>query len=64
MKCVFKHQELLMFGLKLNKYGYFQPLEVVGCVSETQRQVGEKLNYLRINSFSCVLCFNNFSFSI
>ena len=25
------------FGPKLNKYENFQPLEVVGCVSETQQ---------------------------
>ena len=33
-----------MFGLKLNKYEYFNPLEVVGRGSETQLQVGDNLN--------------------
>ena len=37
---------LQMFGLKLNKYmSNFHPLEVVGRGSETQLQVGEKLNW-------------------
>ena len=31
-------------GLKLKKYEYFHPFEVVGRGSETQLQVGEKLN--------------------
>ena len=35
-----------MFGLKVNKYVYFHPLEVVGRGSETQLQVGENLGYL------------------
>ena len=32
MKCVFKHQDLQMLGLKLDKInmGNFHPLEVVG----------------------------------
>ena len=46
MNCVSKHQDLQMFGLLLNKYKYFQPLEVVGRGSETQLQVGENLNKL------------------
>ena len=33
-----------MFGLKLNKYEYFYPLEVVGRGSETQLQRGKNLN--------------------
>ena len=41
---MFKHQDLLMFGLKLNSC--FHPLEVVGRGSKTQLQVGENLNYL------------------
>ena len=36
-----------MFGVKLHTYEYFfNPLEVVGRGSETQLQMGEKLNYL------------------
>ena len=35
MKWVFKHQEVQMFGLKLNKYQYFSQ---VSRVSETQLQ--------------------------
>ena len=35
-----------MFCLKLNKYECFHPLEVVRRGSETQLQVGEKINYL------------------
>ena len=46
MKCVSKNQDLQMFVLKLNKYKYFQPLEVVGRGSETQLQVGKNLNNL------------------
>ena len=42
---MFTHQDLQMFGIKLNTYlVIFQPLEVVGRGSETQLQVGEKLN--------------------
>ena len=34
-----------MYGLKLDKYvRYFHPLEVVGRGSETQLQMGKKLN--------------------
>ena len=39
MKCVFKHQDFRMFGLKLNKYEhiiYFHSLEAVGRAGETQ----------------------------
>ena len=44
-KCVFKHKDLQMFYLKLNKHMHnFHPLEVVGSGSETQLQVGENLN--------------------
>ena len=47
MNYVFKHQDLQIFVLKLNKYpGNFQPLEVVGRGSETQLQVAENLNKL------------------
>ena len=37
-----------IFGLKLFKTNMssFRPLEVVGCGSKTQLQVGENLNYL------------------
>ena len=35
-KCVFKHHDLHMSSLKLNKYDKFHPLEVVGRGSETQ----------------------------
>ena len=41
IKCVFKHQYLQMFGLKLTNMNDFQPLEVVSCDSETQLQMGE-----------------------
>ena len=34
----------LKFSDKLDKYDYFQLLEVVGCGSETQLQVGEQNN--------------------
>ena len=45
MKCLFEHQDLKMFGLKLNKYmKNFHPLEVVSRCSETQLQVVEHLN--------------------
>ena len=43
MKCVSKHEDLQIFGLKSSN---FQPLEVVGRCSETQLQVGENLNKL------------------
>ena len=49
MKWVFKHQDLQMFGLKLNKHEYVPPpphlkLWCVGARgSETQLQVGKKL---------------------
>ena len=39
-----KHEDLLMFGLILNKYDSFHTLEVVGRGSETQLKVGEDLN--------------------
>ena len=44
IKCVFKHQYLQMFGIKLTNMNDFQLLEVVSCGSETQLQVGENLN--------------------
>ena len=31
MKCVSRQQDLQMFVFTINKYEYFQPLEVVGC---------------------------------
>ena len=43
---MFKHQDLQMFGLKLNTYDYFYPLEVEGRGSETELQLGENLNKL------------------
>ena len=41
MKCVFKfkHQDLQMFTLKLKKYDYLHPLEVLGRDTETQLEV-------------------------
>ena len=45
-KWVFKHQDLQMRCLKLNKYENFHTLEVVDRGSETRLQVGEKFNYL------------------
>ena len=41
---MFKYQNRQMLGLK--HMGNFHPLEVLGRGSETQLQVGEKLNYL------------------
>ena len=45
-ECVFKHQVLQIFGLKLNRYESFEvvghPLEVVGRGCETQLHVGKK----------------------
>ena len=35
-----------MCSFKLNKYGDFHSLDIVGRGSETQLQVGENLNYL------------------
>ena len=47
MKWLFKHQDLWLYGLKLNKYmTNFQALEVVDRGSETQPQVLENLNKL------------------
>ena len=43
---MFKHQYLQIFVHKLNKYEYFQPLEVVGRGSDTQLHVAENLNIL------------------
>ena len=37
---MFKHQDLQVVGLKLNKYN-FHPFEVVDRGSDTQLQVGE-----------------------
>ena len=45
-KCVFKHRELQMFGLKLSKCEYVYPLEVVGRGNETQLIGGEYLNII------------------
>ena len=41
-----KWRDLEIFGLKLNKYEYFQPLEVLDRGSETQPQVVENVNKL------------------
>ena len=46
-KCVSKHQDLQIFGLKLSIDGNFHLLEVVGRGSESQLQVGEILNTLK-----------------
>ena len=46
MNYVSKYQDLQIFVLKLKKRSNFQPLEVVGRGSQTQLQVGEKLNKL------------------
>ena len=43
---MFKQENLRMLGLKLTIMGNFHPLEVVGCGSETQLQVGEKKAFL------------------
>ena len=43
---MFKHQGLQLFDLKLKKYEYFYPLEVVSHGSETQLEVGGQLTYL------------------
>ena len=44
MRCVFKHEDLKIFGLKLKKNtSNFYSLEVVGRASETQLQVGENV---------------------
>ena len=49
MKCVLKHQDLQMFGFRLNKYRViFHQLEIVGRGSDTQLQVGENLERLNI----------------
>ena len=39
---MFKQENLRMLGFKLTIMSNFHPLEVVGCGSETQLQVGEK----------------------
>ena len=39
-------QDLQMFGLKLNKYGTINPLEVLARCSERQLQAGGILKYL------------------
>ena len=45
--CVFKHQDLKMFDLKLNTdMDNFHPFEVVDRGSETQLWMGVNLNYL------------------
>ena len=41
-----KYKDLQIFVLKFTNMSHFQPLEVVGRCSETQLQVGEKLNKL------------------
>ena len=45
MKCVFKYQDLQIFGHKLSN---FDPLDVVGRGSETQRQVDENFNKIAL----------------
>ena len=42
---MFKHQDLKIFGIRLNKINMsnFHPLKVVDHSSETQLQVGKKL---------------------
>ena len=48
---MFKHQDLKMLGIKLNKYEYFHPLQV-GRSSETQLQVGTKMKKVAV-TLSC-----------
>ena len=50
MKLLFKHQDLQMFGPKLNRINMstFPPLEIVDRGSETQPQVVENLNILSL----------------
>ena len=43
---MFKHHALQRFGRRLNTYEYFHSLEVVGCGSETQLEVGGNLGFL------------------
>ena len=43
---MFKHQDLRIVDLKLNKLSNFHPLEVLGLGSGTQLQVGENINKL------------------
>ena len=43
IKYLFKMKIYKMYGLKLNKYELFHPLEAVGRDSDTQLQVGENL---------------------
>ena len=54
-----KHQDLQVFGPKLDKYdtSIFHPLEVVGRGSETQLQVGENLNKIawRVKGLLCLV---------
>ena len=54
-KCVFERQDLQMFGLKLDNMGNFHSLEDAGRGSETQLQVGEKINDLlsRLKDYDC-----------
>ena len=40
-----RHQALQMLALKINKYEYIYPREVVGRGSETLLQVGKKINW-------------------
>ena len=56
MRCVFKHEDLQIFGLKIKKNtSNFYSLEVVGRGSETQLQVGENL-FFQMYSASGVTC--------
>ena len=49
MESVYKHQDLQMCGLKLNKYEHFHQLEAVGRGGETQLQAGENLNKIGLS---------------
>ena len=47
MKWAFKHQDLQRLDLKTGIFN-FQPLEVVGCDSETQLQVGKEIKLFNL----------------
>ena len=44
-KCVFKHQDLLIFGLKLNNMSDFYSIEVVYRCRQTQLSLSADVNY-------------------
>ena len=46
IKCVFKHHNLNMLGLKKTNTSNLHPLEVVDRDSETQLQVDKHSNYI------------------